>query len=148
MRTRQQAPSRRGEAGTVGSVSGDVVHRRDVGNSYRFACKACGAHREVFLDCDPSNAELYGSFIRCPACLKTDRGNSALYWGFFGLKVLAMSALMSVVAIATTPYLFVLVPLGLVALWADHLRFFRKLDLAMIGATVTGGPARERLQRR
>ncbi len=114
---------------------------------HRFVCRACGIRRDVALDCEPSNLELYESFIRCPACMKTDRGNTLLYWGFFAAKVVAMSAAMAAVAMVTTPYLFVLVPLGLVALWADHLRFQRKLDLAMVGASVRGGPAHERLPR-
>jgi hypothetical protein len=80
--------------------------------------------------------------------MKTDRGNTALYWAFFAVKVLAMSALMALVALLTTPFFYVLVPAGVVALWADHLRFLRKLDLAMVGARVSGGPNPELLPRR
>jgi hypothetical protein len=79
--------------------------------------------------------------------MKSDRGNAALYWGTLVVKVVALSVLMVVVAILTTSFFFVFVPVGVVALWADHLRFRRKLDLVMIGATVTGGPPRELLPR-
>lgn len=80
--------------------------------------------------------------------MKTDGANTALYWGLFALKLVGMSGLMAFVAALTTPYFYVLVPLGMVALWADHLRFLRKLDLAMVGARVSGGPKPEMLPRR
>jgi hypothetical protein len=114
---------------------------------YRFSCKACRASREVQLSCEPKDVELHGSFIRCPACFASDRANWALYWSVLAIKMLLLAGLFSAIAALTTPFLWVLPPLGVAALWADHRRFVRRLDLEMMDAVVKGGPPGERLPR-
>jgi hypothetical protein len=114
---------------------------------FRFSCKACGAKRDVRLPCEPDKVELYGSFVRCPACMRTDGGNWALYWGLFAVKVVALTGVLAAVAALTMKFVWVLPPLAPIALWADHRSFMRKLDLIITGATVSGGRAGERLPR-
>lgn len=112
---------------------------------YQFTCKRCRASRNVDLPCDAEEEAYYGSFLVCPACSAHDRVNELLYWVFFGIKVIGLTLLLSLAAALTTPFLWIFPPLGVAALWADHLRFRRKLALVMTGAVVTNGERRERL---
>ena len=129
---------------TIARPSPSVRRPRHV---YRFSCKACRASREVQFSCDPKHVEILGSFVRCPACMATDRANWTLYWALLATKMLLLAGLFSAIAALTTPLFWVLPPLGVVALWADHHRFVRRLDLEIVDAVVKGGLPGERLPR-
>ena len=101
---------------------------------FQFQCKACGASRQARLPCEPSDEAYFGSFLRCPVCLKADRGNWALYWLVLAAKLIGLSGLLAIAAALASGFFWLFVPVGIIGLWVDHRRFRRELDLVHTGS--------------
>ena len=112
-----------------------------------FHCTRCNAKRTVELPCEPELEKYYANFVRCPACFRGNRVQYASYWVFLVVKAAAIAGILALVPLLSSSWLWIFPPLGLIAVWADHRRFLRRLDLALTAGSVTGGPPRERLPR-
>lgn len=112
-----------------------------------FRCAYCATSRQLELPCEPDEEAFLASFARCVKCGRRDRSNWVLYVGVLALKMVASVGFFALFGAVYHWFFWVGVPLGVAALWADHLRFMRRLDLTLMSAVVRGGAPSERLQR-